>query len=402
MFKKFILFVGLFFSCCANASVVSDIEFDITVQNIIKSIDPKLKYELFIIKSNQENAFTTIDKNGNIIIAVYTGLIKSLSAEEFVGVLCHEIGHIHHKHVIKMMHLISKNKTTFNILGLLSLIPYINLIPMIILSAESNNLMIHSQQNEIEADIYCFNKLNQLKWPVEGIVNMFDRWSYGEKRCYFSSHPWSSSRKKMAEKFIVKSHKLPRNISSQYNQMQSRIKKELYEGGSLKYATSNDHESAWFNYLSYKYQINDQLKEDCIQYPALILKAKILAKQGKYEEAINIMDKVHSETKNMNALFQRIYWNLLFSTKISNKNLLEIQNYQKMNPNDSRALELFAYYYSKQNNRTAFLYYKAEYSLSNYNIKKAKYYINEIMKNKDKNKNSTFLLRAIELKKAIK
>ncbi|WP_187440005.1 M48 family metalloprotease [Candidatus Cytomitobacter primus] len=422
MVKKMIYALILIFNITPNINMnattfVTDIEFDVTLRKIIKKIDPHLKYELFIIKSNEENAFTTIDKNGNTIIAVYTGLIKSLTAEEFTGVLCHEIGHIKHKHVINFIYVLNKQKASLNALSLLSIIPYINIISLILLSAEFNNLMIYSQQNEIDADLYAFKRLNQLKWPVKGLIDLFEKWSYKENKNYFSSHPWSSSRKAMAEKFIVKSNILPANIEKSYKSIKSRISKELYENGNPKFIPSNNYEKIWNNYLNHKYDLNllqeiteskyqNKSSKDTSQnhknnyyrneYILLVLKAKILLKQGKYQNAIDAMHKVYEQTQSSEALFYEILWKSHYTKNIK---LHEIQNYQQSNPSDMRIWNLFAYYYAKKNDRSAFYYYKSEASLAKNDMRKAKYYLNRALK--ITKQNSPFNIKIQDLKNAI-
>ncbi len=387
-------FLRIIFTCFAifsfhtqveAANLINDIEINTLVYKIVKIIKPNLKYNLLIIDSDIQNAFTTIDKNGNTIIAVYSGLIKSLKADEFVGVLCHEIGHIHHKHVVNFMYLIEQKMHGIKLLSALMSIPYVNVIALLLLSSEMNNIMLYSQQNEVDADLYAFNRLNELKWPVKGLVGLFEKWSYQEDKNYFSSHPWSSSRKEMAEKHIVVSDKLDEDITKAYDQVKSRIKKGLYEGRLPKYLPSNLYEKAWNEYLNKNYntKLVDQIlakQEKNIQYYlVLFLKAKILAKQGNFQDAIYYMDEVWKNTKSSLVHFEKLKLSLRHSP-INKKSLEEIECYKRQNPSDIRVWNLFAYYYAKQNNRGAFFYYKAEYVLAQYKIEKAKTYLKKAMK----------------------
>ncbi len=364
---------------------IYDIEFNLNIGNIIKTIEPNLKYTLIIIDSNEENAFTTVDKNGKTIIAIYSGLIKSLTAEEFVGVLCHEIGHIHHKHVLSFMYLIHQRLAAIKALSLLNCIPYVNILSLLLLSNEHNNIMIYSKQNETEADLYAFNRLNQLKWPVQGIVNLFEKWSYNESKNYFSSHPWSSLRKIMAEKYVITDHLLPYNIKKNYEQIQSRLNKGLYEGALSRQSPSNLYEKIWNDYLNKNYnttlvdKILEKNKTSNQYYSALYLKAKMLTKSGYQKKAIYYMQKVYDNTKHSEALYEKIYLELKHNDS-SITQLKEIEYYKSQNEHDPRIWNLLAFYYAKINNRGAFLYFKSEYSFSQNNLRKSKEYAKKAMK----------------------
>ncbi|USO00547.1 MAG: M48 family metalloprotease [Alphaproteobacteria bacterium] len=247
---KVIIAFGIYANAMVPTPVIHDVEIDLFIKRVVAKIDPQLKYKLIIFDDNIENAFTTIDKQGNVIIAIYAGLFKSLSAEEIIGVICHEIGHIKMKHVLNLSFIIQKLRY-MNIVGI---IPFLGQIMM---QAEVNNLMLYSQVNEKSADLFSFKKLNELKWPVQGIYTLFDRWSKGEKMPYFASHPCSSIRKEMAYNFIKQTDTLPPSIQREYSCIQTRLRSNLYDKSNFAIKISDKkttYELAWYNYLNLQYE----------------------------------------------------------------------------------------------------------------------------------------------------
>jgi len=71
-----------------------DIVMDVATRASIK------KPKLYIINSNQPNAFATGRSEKKSIIAVTTGLLSLLNEQELKGVIAHEIGHIKNKDLL--------------------------------------------------------------------------------------------------------------------------------------------------------------------------------------------------------------------------------------------------------------------------------------------------------------
>lgn len=57
---------------------------------------------VYLIDSDQPNAFATGRNPENAAVAVHTGLIRMLSREELAGVLAHELAHIRHRDTLTM------------------------------------------------------------------------------------------------------------------------------------------------------------------------------------------------------------------------------------------------------------------------------------------------------------
>ncbi len=57
---------------------------------------------VFLIESDQPNAFATGRNPENAAVAATTGLLRRLSPEEVAGVMAHELAHVHHRDTLTM------------------------------------------------------------------------------------------------------------------------------------------------------------------------------------------------------------------------------------------------------------------------------------------------------------
>ncbi|USO00546.1 MAG: hypothetical protein H6845_01880 [Alphaproteobacteria bacterium] len=130
-------------------------------------------------------------------------------------------------------------------------------------------------------------------------------------------------------------------------------------------------------------------------YGALHLKAKILIKLQKYDQAIEIINKIYTETGSSEALFDKLMYSLMYRDKLEKNFLFDVEQYRKQNPADNRVQLLLAKFYLKNKNRGAFLLFKAEYAISINHTKRAKTYLTHALKILAKN--SVFYLRSMDL-----
>ena len=209
--KKISIYL-LFFIFSSNTSYSSQIldyeteEFvkeiieDITkVNKINKKIDFKLN------NSNEINAFVDI----NNVIHINSGLI--IYCEDYVAllsVLAHEVGHIDLNHIALRNKTIESGKR-YNSLGLLSIIagstlaqsPQLLKGSILTSAALSNQYIIFSKDQEMEADLYALKTLSLLNTNSKSIqtlletieLNLLDK-GFSKDKQRVSTHPYFGDR----------------------------------------------------------------------------------------------------------------------------------------------------------------------------------------------------------------
>ncbi len=103
--------------------------------------------ELYIVQSPIANAFTYgVERH---VVVLFTGLIERLSDEEILGVIAHEVGHIHAQHVLYL--------TVANLLELLAesaikAAPVANLVVQILTATMRAALLAWARRAELSCD----------------------------------------------------------------------------------------------------------------------------------------------------------------------------------------------------------------------------------------------------------
>lgn len=170
-------------------------EFSILVKKLTDNLPPsKYHYKFVIKKSDEVNAFATV---GGYII-VNTALIKKANnAEELLGVLAHEIGHVNKRHILT---------------GLTKQIG-IYMIPIFILSDESGVIKYcgknaqgllrykFSRGYEKEADIEALNYLNDAKINSDGLMKFLGKLQDNSIE-FLSTHPINKNRVAYMQEYI--------------------------------------------------------------------------------------------------------------------------------------------------------------------------------------------------------
>jgi len=167
------------------------------LQKLVKRIYPiqeednAFSVDVIVSKDSKVNAFATL--GGKIFIN--SGLLKQAkSPEEVAGVLAHEIGHVHHRHI--MQGAIARMFTSQGI--------------NIIFGASSSVVsltdyfmnMDFSRTQEAEADEDGLQRLQMANVDNKGFKQFFERMErQGSSPAFLSDHPSDQSRIEMIEKF---------------------------------------------------------------------------------------------------------------------------------------------------------------------------------------------------------
>ncbi len=196
------------------------------LEDIIKinSINKKIKFKLN--NSNEINAFVDI----NNIIHINSGLIIHCSDYvALLSVLAHEVGHIDLNHIALRKKTIENNKK-YNTLSLLSVIAGSALTQnsqllqgsILTSAALSNQYIVFSKDQEIEADLYALKTLNLLKTNSKSIQTLLEtieqkllNQGFSKDKQRVSTHPYFEDRILLIKNF-EKNKEI--NFNESYNQ----------------------------------------------------------------------------------------------------------------------------------------------------------------------------------------
>ncbi len=312
--KIFIFFLYFIFSSKGSyGSQILDYETEEFVNEILEDIievnkvNKKIKFK--INNSNEINAFVDI----NNVIHINSGLI--IYCADYVAllsVLAHEIGHVDQNHILLRKKTIENSKK-YNALGLLSVIagstltqnPQLLQGSILTSAALSNQYIVFSKDQEIEADLYALKTLNLLNTNSKSIVTLLEtieqkqlNKDFSKDKQRISTHPYFEDRILLIKNFKENNEN---NFSEKYNERFNYIKakfvgysdneevlKELNEpfkayAESIKLARSGNLKMSLQN-------LNEIIKNNNNNF-LLETKADILFSYGYTKEAIKFYKK---------------------------------------------------------------------------------------------------------------
>ena len=235
--KKLVFFLFLIFSLkSVYASQILDHETDEFINQILEDIikvnkiNKKIKFK--INNSNEINAFVDI----NNVIHINSGLIIYCSDYvALLSVLAHEVGHIALNHIALRKKTIEDSKK-YNNIGLLSIIagstitqnPQLIQGSILTTAVLSNQYIVFSKDQEMEADLYALNTLNLLKTNSKSIQilletiekKLLDK-GFSKDMQRISTHPYFEDRILLIQNF--KDNKKI-NYNENYNERFNYIK----------------------------------------------------------------------------------------------------------------------------------------------------------------------------------
>jgi len=236
--KKILVFFLFFIFPLKNSdsSQILDYETDEFINQILEDIikvnklNKKIKFK--INNSNEINAFVDI----NNTIHINSGLIIYCSDYvALLSVLAHEVGHIDLNHIALRKKTI-ENSRKYNTLGLLSVIagsaltqnPQLLQGSVITSAALSNQFIVFSKDQEMEADLYALKTLNLLKTNSKSIEKLLEtieqklsNRGFSKDKQKVSTHPYFEDRILLIRNF--KDNK-ENNFNENYNQRFNYIK----------------------------------------------------------------------------------------------------------------------------------------------------------------------------------
>ena len=313
--KKILVFFlfFIFSSKIGYSSQILDYETELFINQIlddifeVNKINKKIKFK--INNSNEINAFVDI----NNVIHINSGLIIYCSDYvALMSVLAHEVGHVDLNHIALRKKIIENSKK-YNTLGLLSVIagstltqnPQLLRGSILTSAALSNQYIVFSKDQEMEADLYALKTLNLLKTNSKSIQllletieqKLLDK-GFSKDKQRISTHPYFEDRILLQKNFKdIKQNNFNKNYNKRFNYIKAKfvgysdneeVLNELNDpfkayAESIKIARNGNLK------MSLKY-LNELIKKNESNF-LLETKADILFSYGYTEEATKFYKK---------------------------------------------------------------------------------------------------------------
>ena len=352
--KKFIFFLFFIFSSQSSlSSQILDYETELFINQILEDIievnkiNKEIKFK--INNSNEINAFVDI----NNVIHVNSGLIIYCSDYvALLSVLAHEVGHIDLNHITLRKKTIERSKK-FNALGALSVIagstltqnPQLLQGGIITSAALSNQYIVFSQDQEMEADLYALKTLNLLKTNSKSIQTLLEiiekkllDKGFSKDKQRISTHPYFEDRIALIKNFQDNKEK---KFNPKYNESFNFIKAKFI-GYSDNEEILKDLKEPFKTYaesikisrngnLKMSLQsLNEIIRKNKNNYFLLETKADILFSHGYTDEAVKFYKK-NLEIYPLNNYAQiRIFENVQIKNLTINESEIIFQNNKKL------------------------------------------------------------------------
>ena len=236
--KKILVFFLFFIFSLKSvySSQILDYETDEFINQILEDIikvnkvSKKIKFK--INNSNEINAFVDI----NNVIHINSGLIiNCLDYVALLSVLAHEVGHIHLNHIMHRKEKIENSKK-YNTFSLLSVVAGSTLTQnpellqggILTSAALSNQYIVFSKDQEMEADLYALKTLNLLKTNSNSIQTLLEtieqkllNKGFSKNKQRVSTHPYFEDRILLINNF---ENNKEHNFNESYNHRFNFIK----------------------------------------------------------------------------------------------------------------------------------------------------------------------------------
>lgn len=218
----------------------------------VANLNPE-NIKVYLVIDNTMNAFATLDYS----VFVTSGLItKAGNADQLIGVLAHETGHIAGGHVARKIGEMGKasqralaSALIGALVGAASKNPEAGLGVFLGGTAAAQNLFLHySRAEESTADQAALKYMKALGWSPEGLLQFMEKISHQElliverQDKYLRTHPLTRDRIKSVKNYIEVNKKyfapLPESFQKSFSRLKAKVEAFILRPGSVikKYA----------------------------------------------------------------------------------------------------------------------------------------------------------------------
>jgi len=313
LFFSFSLIASFAHHAVFNSASAQSLIRDTEVETIIRFYSTPLfraaglkesNVKIFIVKDNSLNAFIA----GGQRLFINTGLIlASETANQIIGVIAHETGHISGGHLSRMHSALSKNSTASALSlvlgGAAAIATGRSDVGAAIFSGGQNlalrNFLSYSRVQEAAADQAATQFLDQTKTSARGLLEFMEKLgdqellSIGQQDPYVRTHPLTRERIDTIANFVENSpysnKKDPPYIAGLHHLMKAKI----------------------FAFVHPAVRTFQRYKKNDNSLHGRYARAIGLYRQGKLDDALQLMDSLISE-KPANPYFHELRGQMLF------------------------------------------------------------------------------------------
>lgn len=273
----------------AGISLIRDTEIETTIEAYATPLfraarlDPSA-IRIYLVNDNQINAFVAGGQN----LFINTGLImQSQNANQIVGVIAHETGHIEGGHLIRVQDALARN-TAENILGMVlgaaaAAAGRPDVGTAVALGGQNvatRNLLQYSRTQEGSADAAATRYLDATQQSARGLLTFFELLAGqesllpGRQDPYLRTHPLTQDRIDTLRAFVAKSPYSNAPERPGFDEMYERMVAKLV------------------GYLQDPVQVDRRYPESDHSVPAQMARAVMLHRINKPDQALAIVDKL--------------------------------------------------------------------------------------------------------------
>ncbi len=349
--------------------LIEDPEIKNYIKDVVKRIEKVMPAEPFDIKVNvvNNNAINAFAGPAGFMF-VFSGLILHVNKEsELAGVIAHELGHIHQRHIAKRIKRMNA-MSLFSIAGMLAGVLLGGeggqALATTAIAAPQSAMLQFSREDEREADHVGLNFLTAAGYPPRGLSDAFqvimdNQWAGRSSTIpsYFSTHPGLKERMEYLEQRIkrlpAKALKVKDNNDRLFRVQTVLRARYTDPKNAVQYFTRGGKKMTWLDYMGLgmaSERLNMMVKANEAFNKALAIKPDdpLLVREagifyftvGKFEKAGEYLQKaIFTNPKDLFALFY--YARLLAEEKQPELALSYYERVLKEVPKDA---EVYYYY----------------------------------------------------------
>ena len=329
IFFIIIFFLPLQLAFSNTFSLIRDTEIENTIRTYVipllkaARLDPNA-IKVFIVKDEALNAFVA----GGQKIFINSGLItRSTNANQIIGVLAHEVGHISGGHLSRTRAALSRSSVPAILAYILGGAATIatkrsDLGSALIIagkSASQRTFLKYSRLQESAADQAALKYLDATNQSARGLLKFLENLNKNEflnavdENVYLRSHPLSKNRIKVIKNHLKKTPFFAANDNQKNKVTHARVRAKLLA------------------FLQKPSQTLTEFNRENVSIPSIYAQAIAHHKNSEYTRAIDLIDKLISEDPG-DPYFRELKAQILFKSGQADKALDQLNKVIKILP----------------------------------------------------------------------